>query len=152
MFPISVLHPSSLVIVWYVIISNPGTGKTRVIVELVYQHLKEHPEARILVCADSNAVVDILATRISSLDIGIIRVGHVARLPAHLIPFSVESRQAQGLMGSEVFSDRPVVLATLTRCASPRGLGGSFDVLVVDEAGQAKVSITISFVFLYVHS
>ncbi|XP_051154266.1 probable helicase senataxin isoform X2 [Leptopilina boulardi] len=60
----------------------PGTGKSKVIVNIVIQILFKNPNAQILVCAPSNAAVDELALRLSQIrsnlefkNIKMVRVG-----------------------------------------------------------------------------
>ncbi|GAA5975720.1 hypothetical protein JCM10908_005257 [Rhodotorula pacifica] len=45
----------------------PGTGKTKTLVEAIFQILKRHPDTHILVCGASNPSTDTLAMRLRSL-------------------------------------------------------------------------------------
>ena len=117
----------------------PGTGKTRVIVELILQFLRSCPSIRILVSADSNAAVNVIATRMAASNVPVLRVGHPARLPPEIRNLCPEARQVNSSRKGEVFTGVQVVLTTLTQCAQPRYLGGTFQILVLDEVGQAKV-------------
>ncbi|KAF8298246.1 P-loop containing nucleoside triphosphate hydrolase protein [Clavulina sp. PMI_390] len=49
----------------YLISGPPGTGKTKTIVEAIFQILEHHPTTHILVCGASNSSADTLATRLS---------------------------------------------------------------------------------------
>ena len=44
---------------------SAGTGKTKTIVEAVFQILRHHPRTHILVCGASNSSADTLASRLS---------------------------------------------------------------------------------------
>ena len=50
----------------FMIQGPPGTGKTSVIAELVLQILKKSPQARILLCSQSNVAVDHALTRVAT--------------------------------------------------------------------------------------
>ncbi|OHX65232.1 AAA domain-containing protein [Flammeovirga pacifica] len=66
-----------------VIHGPPGTGKTTTIVECVHQELKK--KKQILVCAPSNAAVDLLAEKIAEKGINVVRIGHPARVDDKII-------------------------------------------------------------------
>jgi serine/threonine protein kinase len=55
----------------------PGTGKTRLIAELVLQYLKLHPTARVLVTSQTHVAVDNAIERVAALDpnLKIVRIG-----------------------------------------------------------------------------
>ncbi|MFT6717239.1 MAG: ATP-dependent RNA/DNA helicase IGHMBP2, partial [Saprospiraceae bacterium] len=56
----------------------PGTGKTTTVIECVREVLKV--ENQVLVCAPSNAAVDLLVAKLNEIDIPAIRIGHPARV------------------------------------------------------------------------
>lgn len=56
----------------------PGTGKTTTIVEAIKQAIDE--ERQVLVCAPSNAAVDLLVEKLSSRGLNALRIGHPARV------------------------------------------------------------------------
>lgn len=56
----------------------PGTGKTTTVVEAILQVLKE--EKQVLVCAPSNAAVDLLVEKLSEKQIEVLRIGNPARV------------------------------------------------------------------------
>ncbi len=60
----------------------PGTGKTRTLVELIRQSLGRGE--RVLATAASNTAVDNLAERLVALGVGLVRLGHPARISAPL--------------------------------------------------------------------
>lgn len=56
----------------------PGTGKTYTLVEIIRQ--LAHQDKRVLVCGPSNISVDNLVERLAQHRIGVVRVGHPARV------------------------------------------------------------------------
>lgn len=58
----------------------PGTGKTTAVVELIRQAVRRGE--RILACAPSNVAVDNLAERLVRAGLGVVRLGHPARVHA----------------------------------------------------------------------
>lgn len=70
----------------------PGTGKTTTLVQLVKLLLKY--EKRILVCAPSNNATDLLAQRISELNIEVVRVGNVSRMSDETAHLSLANKAA----------------------------------------------------------
>ncbi len=70
----------------------PGTGKTTTLVETIYQCLKN--ETRVLVCAPSNAAVDLLVEKLSAKGIYVLRVGHPARVTEEILNTTLDARIA----------------------------------------------------------
>src|SRR5258707_673812 len=56
----------------------PGTGKTTTIVEAIRFTVKE--ERQVLVCAPSNAAIDLLVDKLSQQGLKVLRIGHPARV------------------------------------------------------------------------
>lgn len=56
----------------------PGTGKTTTIVEAIKQTIRD--EKQVLVCAPSNAAVDLLVEKLSAQGLNALRIGHPARV------------------------------------------------------------------------
>lgn len=56
----------------------PGTGKTTTLVQAILQTVTV--EQRVLVCAPSNAAVDLLTEKLSEQDLQVVRLGHPARV------------------------------------------------------------------------
>jgi ATP-dependent RNA/DNA helicase IGHMBP2 len=56
----------------------PGTGKTTTLIQAITHTLKT--ENQILVCAPSNAAVDLLAEKLGEHQIDVVRIGHPARV------------------------------------------------------------------------
>ena len=115
------------------------------VVELVIQHLRVWPNARILVSADTNAAINVIAARMMIRNVPIIRWGHPARLPEMLQECSSAGRRASGITMQEMFDKFPVLVATLSQCATSHELGGPFHLLIVDEASQVKASVSLSY-------
>ncbi len=61
-----------------VIHGPPGTGKTTTMVQAIVQTVKR--EDRVLVCAPSNAAVDLLTEKLTGEGLSVVRLGHPARV------------------------------------------------------------------------
>ena len=61
-----------------VIHGPPGTGKTTTLVQAIVQTVQL--EQRVLVCAPSNAAVDLLTEKLSEQELQVVRLGHPARV------------------------------------------------------------------------
>ncbi|MEQ8475500.1 AAA domain-containing protein [Fulvivirga sp.] len=70
----------------------PGTGKTTTIIESILQTLKS--EKQILVCAPSNAAVDLLVEKLSDRDVNVLRIGHPARVTEEMLGKTLDARVA----------------------------------------------------------
>jgi superfamily I DNA and/or RNA helicase len=68
----------------------PGTGKTTTLVEAILLTLKT--EKQVLVCAQSNAAVDLLTEKLSAKGLDVIRVGNPARVNEDLLRHTVEAK------------------------------------------------------------
>lgn len=66
----------------------PGTGKTTTLVNAIKEVVKS--EKQILVCAQSNAAVDLLVEKLDKLGIEVLRIGHPARLTPEVIENSLD--------------------------------------------------------------
>lgn len=70
----------------------PGTGKTTTIVQaIVYVVAKEK---QVLVCAPSNAAVDLLADKLSEQGLSVLRLGHPARVTEQSLSKTLDARIA----------------------------------------------------------
>jgi len=68
----------------------PGTGKTTTLVEAIYQTLKS--ETQVLVCAQSNAAVDLLTEKLSDRGLNVMRLGHPARITEKLLHLTLDAQ------------------------------------------------------------
>lgn len=68
----------------------PGTGKTTTIVEAIFQTVKT--EQQVLVCAPSNAAVDLLADKLSEKGLNVLRVGHPARVTEQSLSKTLDAK------------------------------------------------------------
>lgn len=66
----------------------PGTGKTTTLVNAIKEVVKT--EKQVLVCAQSNAAVDLLVEKLDNLGIEVLRIGHPARLTPEVIENSLD--------------------------------------------------------------
>lgn len=71
----------------------PGTGKTTTLVESIQETLKK--ESQVLVCAPSNAAVDLLTVKLSQQGVSVVRIGHPARIDEEILNETLESKIAQ---------------------------------------------------------
>jgi len=70
----------------------PGTGKTTTIVQAIRETVRlEH---QVLVCAPSNAAVDLLVEKLSEQGLDVIRIGHPARVTEHSLSKTLDVRIA----------------------------------------------------------
>jgi superfamily I DNA and/or RNA helicase len=70
----------------------PGTGKTTTLVHAIHQILKE--EKQVLVCAPSNAAVDLLADKLTDQGLSVLRIGHPARVTEQSLSKTLDARIA----------------------------------------------------------
>ena len=70
----------------------PGTGKTTTLVQAIMQVLAE--EKQVLVCAPSNAAVDLLTDKLSEQGISVLRMGHPARVTEQSLSKTLDARIA----------------------------------------------------------
>ncbi len=71
----------------------PGTGKTTTLIAAIQQSLIKYPQ--VLVCAPSNAAVDLMVEKLTDLGIETVRVGHPARVDEKILSTTVDSKIAQ---------------------------------------------------------
>lgn len=70
----------------------PGTGKTTTLVHAIAEVVKE--ERQVLVCAPSNAAVDLLADKLSDKGLSVLRLGHPARVTEQSLSKTLDARIA----------------------------------------------------------
>ncbi|WP_434444402.1 AAA domain-containing protein [Lentzea sp. E54] len=81
----------------------PGTGKTDLIAEIVFQSLKERPNSRILIVSQTHVAVDNALARLEQAGIeGIVRLGHpddprVDKTVSHLLLNRKMTKWAEGI-------------------------------------------------------
>lgn len=68
----------------------PGTGKTTTLVEAIRQTIKD--EKQVLVCAPSNAAVDLLVDKLSEQGLQALRIGHPARVTEQSLSKTLDYR------------------------------------------------------------
>ncbi len=71
----------------------PGTGKTTTLVEAVKETVSM--EKQVLVCASSNAAVDLMAERLGAQGIHVLRLGHSARVTDEVVASTLDARIAE---------------------------------------------------------
>lgn len=70
----------------------PGTGKTTTLVQSIVATVKV--ENQVLVCAPSNAAVDLLADKLSEQGLDILRIGHPARVTEQSLSRTMDAKIA----------------------------------------------------------
>ena len=70
----------------------PGTGKTTTLVQAIRETIRR--EGQVLVCAPSNAAVDLLVDKISEQGLQAVRIGHPARVTEQTLSKTLDSRIA----------------------------------------------------------
>ncbi len=70
----------------------PGTGKTTTMVESISFTLKT--EKQVLVCAPSNAAVDLLVDKLDEKGLDVVRIGHPARVTEEVLKKTLDARIA----------------------------------------------------------
>jgi len=70
----------------------PGTGKTTTIIQAIKQLVKT--ENTVLVCAPSNAAVDLLTERAASQGLSVARLGNISRVDEDIIKHTLEAQLA----------------------------------------------------------
>jgi len=71
----------------------PGTGKTTTLVQAIKSTVKE--EQQVLVCAPSNAAVDLLVDKLSEQGLVVLRIGHPARVTEQSLSKTLDARIAE---------------------------------------------------------
>jgi predicted DNA helicase len=70
----------------------PGTGKTTTLVQAI--KLTVEKEKQVLVCAPSNAAVDLLVEKLSEQNLRVLRIGHPARVTEQTLSKTLDSKIA----------------------------------------------------------
>jgi superfamily I DNA and/or RNA helicase len=70
----------------------PGTGKTTTLVHAIKYAMEK--EQHVLVCAPSNAAVDLLADKLSEQDLRVLRIGHPARVTEQSLSKTLDAKIA----------------------------------------------------------
>ncbi len=71
----------------------PGTGKTTTLIEAICTILQT--ENQVLVCAPSNAAVDLLVERLHQQDVSVLRLGHPGRVDEEVVSHTLDVQLSQ---------------------------------------------------------
>ena len=83
-----------------VIHGPPGTGKTTTLIATILRVLKK--EKQVLVCAPSNAAVDLLTEKLGAAGIRALRIGHPARVSEEIFPHTLDGSMENHLAFQEM--------------------------------------------------
>jgi ATP-dependent RNA/DNA helicase IGHMBP2 len=83
-----ILHSTDVAIIH----GPPGTGKTTTLVHAIKATVST--EKQVLVCAPSNAAVDLLTDKLSDLGLRVLRIGHPARVTEQTLSKTLDARIA----------------------------------------------------------
>ncbi len=75
-----------------IVYGPPGTGKTTTLVETIFHTVQL--ESQVLVCAPSNAAVDLLVDKLSIKGLDVVRIGHPARVTEDVLKKTLDARIA----------------------------------------------------------
>lgn len=78
----------------------PGTGKTTTLVNAIKEAVKT--ERQVLVCAQSNAAVDLIVEKLDNLGLEVLRLGHPARLTPEVIENSLDVKISKHVFFKEL--------------------------------------------------
>jgi superfamily I DNA and/or RNA helicase len=70
----------------------PGTGKTTTLVQTIVETI--NTEKQVLVCAPSNAAVDLLVEKLHQQQVSVLRLGHPARVTEEVISHTLDAQLA----------------------------------------------------------
>lgn len=116
-----------------------GSGKTKVLAELVWQKIKADSTTRVLCLAASNCGVDVLCRRLTRLGLQVVRDAPHYAVPedmANLTPDSL-MRSNLGLSSRRsIIEGATIVCATLLQATSVKLAGVLFDLVIMDESSQ----------------
>lgn len=87
-----------------VIHGPPGTGKTTTLVHAIKEVVKT--EKQVMVCAQSNAAVDLLVEKLEEQQVSVLRLGHPARLTPQVIENSLDVKISKHAFFKELKSIR----------------------------------------------
>ncbi|WP_044200765.1 AAA domain-containing protein [Flammeovirga sp. OC4] len=78
----------------------PGTGKTTTIIQCIIQNLKDTDQ--VLVCAPSNAAVDLLTEKLVDKKVNVVRLGHPARITDTILQQTIDVKTTKHIRYKEL--------------------------------------------------
>lgn len=131
----------------YIIFGPPGTGKTQTLVEAVMQVYARKPGSKILVCANSNAAVDLIALRVKELKVvpieTMVRVSAFYRMEKMIPPELEDITLDMEMLTASSYRDCRIVFTTCVQAGALNEFLDKFDYLFIDEAGHANEPETL---------
>lgn len=95
----------------------PGTGKTTTLSRAIVAIARA--EGQVLVCAPSNAAVDVLVEKLDELGLNVVRIGHPARVTEHTLSKTLDARIA-------AHSHFPELKSLRKRMEQLKGMAGKY--------------------------
>ena len=129
----------------FVVFGPPGTGKTTTLVEAILQFVVKQPSLRVLVCAPTNTAADLLCSRLTQTSPSeMLRLMAFSRNPSEVdrrvLPYTNQENGQFVEPQLSTIEQKKIVVATLATASRLFNIGvrpGHFDLIVIDEAGQA---------------
>ena len=130
------------------ILGPPGSGKTHTIVKILERVFNRNQRSRVLVCTPSNAAVDVILIRAKNAPtfeyslgnlISLHRLGNIRKMDNQVTEYKPKTVEQYMAVANGHSS---IVFATLNSC-QPYALSNrieemSFDLVIIDEAGQSS--------------
>lgn len=85
----------------------PGTGKTTTLLEAIYETLRREPQ--VLVCAQSNAAVDWIASQLTDRAVPVLRIGNPSRVTDKMLQSTYERQFADHAQYPELWKLRKML-------------------------------------------
>mmetsp|Transcript_8990 Transcript_8990/g.19499 ORF Transcript_8990/g.19499 Transcript_8990/m.19499 type:complete len:748 (-) Transcript_8990:97-2340(-) len=136
-------------IVPYVLFGPPGTGKTTTLVEVMMQCARGKrnvPKLRVLACAPTNTAADVMCERLVHGGLSPQELHRIvafsrsrSELPAGILKYTNYDSAQEAFVDPalEQLRGKRVVVATLATAGKLFLPRGHFDLIIIDEAGQA---------------
>ena len=116
-----------------------GSGKTKVLAELVWQRIKADSTTRVLCLAASNCGVDVICRRLVELGLQVVRDAPHYIVPEDMVNLTPDSlmKSSLGLSSRRsIIKGATIVCATLLQATSAKLAGVLFDLVIMDESSQ----------------
>ena len=145
----------------YIVFGPPGTGKTTTLVEAILQFVDNQPSLNVLVCAPTNTAADVLCSRLTQRNVSeMLRLMAFSRNPlevdSKILPYTNLTKGPSSPKDGQFaepsanrIEQMKIVVTTLAMASRLINIGvpaGHFDLIVIDEAGQAMEAEIVAVV------